>query len=486
MRQDDTNVGDGLFWRRSRATEVGVIADGRDYFRAAKQAMLAARHSIFLIGWDFDARIELEPEGSELAGPSKIGAFLNWLARENNGVQVRLLKWNLGVLRSLGRGETPLFILNWLGRSNVQLRLDSAHPVEAAHHMKLVVIDDALAFCGGIDVTVGRWDTPQHLEDDPHRRAPWGRHLKPWHDVTTCIRGAAVRDLGDLARERWRRATGEQLPAPAPALRDCEWPSLVRKDFCDVDVGIARTSPAFEDYPQVAEIEAVTLHLIRHAERTLYIENQYLASREMAEAIAARLDEPDGPEVVMIMPETADGWLEAKTMDSARARLLNLLRKADRHGRFRAYFPVNAAGTAIYVHAKVVIADERVLKIGSANLNNRSMGYDTECDVVIEAQCAADPAEVSRAIARRRNALLAEHLGLAPEAVAEVTEQAGGLVAGIDALGSETRCPGLRPVEARPLRPEEELIAETDLVDPERPKKLGSRIKDMLFSAVPG
>ncbi len=93
--------------------------------------------------------------------------------------------------------------------------------------------------------------------------------------------------------------------------------------------------------------------------------------------MAARLREPDGPEIVVVNPETADGWLEEKAMGSARARLLRLVRAADRFGRFRLYTPVAAGGTPIYVHAKVLVMDDRLLRIGSSNLNNRSLGYDT-------------------------------------------------------------------------------------------------------------
>ncbi len=196
-----------------------------------------------------------------------------------------------------------------------------------------------------------------------------------------------------------------------------------------MELGIARTGGRYKDYPEVTEIETVTLHLIRNAERTLYIENQYLASRRIAEAIADRLREQGGPEVVMVMPETADGWLEAKAMDSARARLLYLLREADRHNRLHAYYPLNEAGTSISIHAKVMIVDDRFLKIGSANLNNRSMGYDTEYDVVIDAHFSADPESVSSAIAQRRAMLLGEHFGIEQEVVNRSTAEQGGRLA---------------------------------------------------------
>jgi phospholipase D1/2 len=120
------------------------------------------------------------------------------------------------------------------------------------------------------------------------------------------------------------------------------------------------------------------------------------------------------------------------------------------------------------VHAKVLVADSRYLKIGSANLNNRSMGYDTECDVLLDATHAADEEATRRGILNVRASLLAEHLGLSTREVAKAISDQQSLVAAIEALNGAGR---LRRVEARPLKPEEEIIAETDLVDPERPKK---------------
>ena len=83
----------------------------------------------------------------------------------------------------------------------------------------------------------------------------------------------------------------------------------------------------------VREIEQLYLDLIARAERWIYAESQYFASRKIAEAIAKRLEEPDGPEIVIINPVQADGWLEQEAMDSARAQLLDALEKRDPHGR---------------------------------------------------------------------------------------------------------------------------------------------------------
>ena len=131
------------------------------------------------------------------------------------------------------------------------------------------------------------------------------------------------------------------------------------------------------------EVELLWLATIAAARRSVYVESQYFASRRIAEAIADRLREPDGPDVVVVNPWTADGWLSEKAMGTARARVLEMIREAD-VDRFRLYTPVTEQRAHI-VHAKVAVIDDRLLRLGSSNVNNRSMGLDTECDLAIEA-----------------------------------------------------------------------------------------------------
>ena len=152
----------------------------------------------------------------------------------------------------------------------------------------------------------------------------------PWHDATTCVSGPAAAALGELAATRWKLATGEKLE-PVNARSD-PWPDGLDPDFEDIGIGIARTQPEYEDQHQTGEIQTAKLAMIKTARKSVYIESQYFASRVIAEAIAERLAEEDGPEVVVINPEGAEGWLEAKFMDSARIRLMKLVRNADRHG----------------------------------------------------------------------------------------------------------------------------------------------------------
>lgn len=459
-------------WRIARAERLTCIVDAADYFRHAKAAMLRAEKRIMLIGWDFDTRIKFEPEGATLEGPNKLGEFLEWLPERRPGLDIYLLKWNIGAFSALARGMTPVFVLDWLTDPSLHFEIDGAHPVGAAHHQKILVVDDSIAFCGGIDMTVDRWDTPDHPDRSKYRREPSGKRYGPWHDVTTAVDGDAARALGDQARARWKAATGEELdPVPEP---ESIWPDDLEPTLRGVDVGIARTLPAYDGKDGVHEIEALYLSVIEKARHTLYLESQYLASRRIAEALAERLQEPDGPEIVVVIPRNADGWLERKAMDGARRALLHMLWEADVHGRFAAYYPVTAGGEPIYVHAKVVVMDETLLRIGSSNLNNRSMGFDTECDLAIE---SAEPGDaVGRAAVELRNILVAEHLDVDPEVIAEATKDGGSLISVIERLRGPGR--SLRPFERGTVSDEDSVLAESALADPERASRsFGRRIE---------
>ncbi|MFC4374533.1 phospholipase D-like domain-containing protein [Nocardia halotolerans] len=453
-------------WQIARADRLACIVDAADYFRHAKSAMLRARKRIVLIGWDFDTRIKFEPHGKTLEGPDRLGKFLAWLPKERPDLDIYLLKWNIGAFTAISRGMTPIFVVNWLTDRRLRFEMDGAHPVGAAHHQKIVVIDDALAFCGGIDMTVDRWDTGAHSDDNQFRIKPNGNPYGPWHDATTAVDGAAARAIGELARSRWEAATGQKL-APVDDAGETPWPSGLAPTMRSVDVGIARTSPELAGRAEVREVEALYLAAIAGATRWLYIESQYLASRKLAEAIAARLREPNGPEIVLVLPRHADGWLEQQAMDGARRRLLHMLWQADTEHRLGVYYPVTEAGIPIYVHAKVLVMDDRLLRVGSSNLNNRSMGFDTECDLAVEVTPDTVDAESLReAVTGIRRQLLCEHLGVESAKFDATLAETSSLLRTVEALRGEGR--SLVRFEPETVADEDSPLAESDLMDPER------------------
>lgn len=469
-------------WRVERADRLAVIIDAADYFAHLRDAILAAEYSVLMLGWDFDARVQLTPDQAD-DHPDHIGELLTYAVRRRPLLHIHLLKWDLGVIYTLGRGGTPFTILRWLMSRRIHYRLDHKHPPLATHHQKIVVIDDLLAFCGGIDITAGRWDTRRHLDRDVRRTTPSGSLCDPWHDATVAVDGDVARALGELARERWQRATGEILPAPptaSPKTRQQRWPQNLAPDFRHLEVAIARTIPQHEDQSEVREIEQLYLQAIARAERIIYIESQYFACRKIAEALAERVAERDGPEVIVINPESADGYLEEAAMSSARAKLMRLMHGADSRDRFRLYYPVTAERKPIYVHAKIMIIDDWLLRVGSSNLNNRSMGFDTECDLAFEAPTDSGR-EQRAAILALRNSLLAEHLGVTAADIVSAHEGENSLIKGIESLIGPGR--SLVRLEPEKLSDMEETLAESDLLDPERPPDLRRRLRRWLAGA---
>jgi len=283
-----------------------------------------------------------------------------------------------------------------------------------------------VGFCGGLDVTLRRWDRIEHRLDDPLRVDAAGLSYGPFHDVQAMVDGKAARALAEYVRTRWRRGTCRRPPALRPV--GDPWAKSVRPDLTNVDVGIARTHPEFEEQPPAREVEALFFDSIDHAERTIYIENQFMTCTRFAERLATRMRAKPGLEALIVAPKVHDSWIPERTMINGRARFMRILSDAGIADRVRLFYPEVREGERTgdtKVHSKVMIVDDVLLRIGSANLNNRSMGLDTECDLAIEARSEAD----RTAITRTRDSLLAHHCGATVDEIHQSLLQTGSLVA---------------------------------------------------------
>lgn len=461
-------------WRYVRASRAHVIVDGAAYFELVRDAMLNARQRIFFISWDFDTRVRLRGGRHwwnlrrRAQFPARLGAFVAWLVKQRPGLEVNLLNWNFGALRFLTRGSMLTDLVRWFFNPSIRFKFDSAHPFGCSHHQKIIVMDDCLAVCGGIDMAGRRWDTRAHLDGDTRRRRPDEEATYgPWHDVTMMMEGEVAGALAELGRERWRQSGAGLLP-PCAEQKESPWPEPLAAEFRDVEIGIARTKAHYRGVSEIREVEALFLEHIARARRFIYAETQYFASRRIAEAIAARLAEPDPPEIVLINPLLSDGRLEQIAMDLPRSRLFSALTEVDHARRFRIFVPLTAGGTPIYVHSKLMIVDDEILRIGSANMNNRSMGMDTEADVFLDAARPGN-GHIVPAIRRLRHSLLAEHCGLDIEKVAEMLDLHGSMARMIDNAPKQGK--RLDPFAPRPLANREKALADSDLLDPERPEE---------------
>ena len=454
-------------WRVERAERASFLIHGDVYFRAFRSAALQARHTIFILGWDFDSRIRMLIDRESDGFPDPLGEFLHALLIRRRQLHIYVLTWDFHMIYWKEREW-------WLpsklaAHRRLHFFKDGAHPVGASHHQKIVVIDDTLAFVGGLDFAQCRWDTSHHIARHPNRVLLDETPCRPFHDVQLMVNGPVASALGELARDRWRAATRRNLPLTEHGRPDPLWPEDVTADLSDVPVGIARTAPGFGTSASVGEVEALFLDSLNSARRYIYIETQYLTSRTVADCLATRLQDPKGPEIVMVLHPNSDGWLEQHTMDVLRGRVLEQLRAADRFHRLNLNYPKvpDLRGQCISMHSKVCIIDDEVVRVGSANLSNRSMGFDTECDLAIEA--SGNPA-IRESIAAFRHRLLAEHLGVTSDDVGRELKKDGSLIGAVERLRGGSRTLGY--FDGSVSADVNEVVPDEAFIDPSRPYEM--------------
>lgn len=443
-------------WRREVAHRFSILMENEAYFDALSSALQKAERSIVILGWQFDPRTHLDPETRPSEKQFEIGHQLRMLVKRKPDLDVRLLIWKSPLLIAASQGFYPHRAQRWFRKRMVEFRMDAPGPIGACHHQKVIVIDDRVAFCGGGDISTDRWDSEEHLDGDPRRALPNGLICKARHEVMSVMDGPAARALGDLARERWFKATWERT-VPDEIETD-PWPDGVAVQMREVPVGIARTEPKWGGRHEVRENETLHLESIRRARKLIYLENQYFTSPLIAAALAERLAEVDGPEVVVVSTGKSPSWFDSMTMDTARAEVLYRLEQADKYNRFFAFAPLTVQGDRIIVHAKVSIIDDRLLRIGSTNLNNRSMGLDTECDIAAEPTDEAGQA----VILKHRHRTIGHWIGVPAEDFAAMEAVMGSTGAAICSFGSDR----LKPLGSAPPTAVQRIIAEWQLGDP--------------------
>lgn len=393
-------------WKASTATRATLLIDGDEYFCALRATLLKARRQILIAGWDLDTRIMLPASGCAAGtdeAPLELGDLLGFLVATRPGLEIHVLRWDHHAIYSRDRQSDtgPR-----LARRGIHFHSDAAHPVTGCVHHKIVVVDDAIAFCGGIDLTHQRWDRRGHEPDETARRDHLGHQYAPTHDTQLCVTGPVARLLSDYIRACWCISAGK-YPRRVQQASDL-WPDGVRVDFRDVRTAIARTLPPRGGCAGVREVEDLYLAAIADARDELYIENQYFTSTRIAGALAAQFDRNPGLQGLLVGSRRPRTWIEHHTMGHGRMRFQQVLQAAGVTDRLPLLAALNRAGQGIIVHSKIAFFDDRLFTVGSANLNRRSMGFDVECNLALEAQTDAQ----RRALRSLRNRLIGEHLDL--------------------------------------------------------------------------
>jgi phosphatidylserine/phosphatidylglycerophosphate/cardiolipin synthase-like enzyme len=368
---------------------IEIFVDGSDALPAMVRAMRQARQRVLLAGWFFSAEFRLERDPP--------GLTLDELVRELGArIDVHVLAWAGAPLPLFRPGRRDVRAeLTHLGRHpGVHVAADPRERPMHCHHEKLVIIDDARAFIGGIDLTDlagDRLDTPGH----PYRGS------LGWHDAASLVSGPLAPEVSAHYRMRWHEVTGEAL-APLPA----EEPTRG-----GVTAQLVRTVPEhiYDALPRGEfTILAAYLGALRAARRLIYLENQFLWSSEVVEILRDKLRNPPCDEfrIVVLLPSRPNNGA-----DDTRGQLGVLVEADDDARRFLActlYAPGASDAEKVYVHAKIGIVDDRWLTLGSANLNEHSLFNDTEVNIVVQDEALA------RATRQR---LFAEHLELPEDEV---------------------------------------------------------------------
>ena len=430
-------------WKLSNATRASLLVDGEQYFAVLREALLQAREQILIAGWDFDSRILLPPPkncgpSDELAcAPLELGELLGYLLRTRPGLRIDVVRWDY---HWLYRSDREADTREKLTRLGVHFHEHDGHPVTGCVHYKVVVIDDVLAFCGGMDLTHNRWDTCSHDPEDANRCDCTGSYM-PVHDTQLCVAGPVAAHLGNYLRDQWPSPTD----APAqPKLHDAFWPKSLPVDFANIRTGICRTQPNTVG-DNVREIEAFYLAAIGATQRTMYIENQYFTSTRIAQAIADRCRAEPALQGLLVGMERPKTHIELHTMGYGRRQFHEVLNEAGVNQRV----PLVAAtsgGIGINLHSKTAIFDDRWLTVGSANLNRRSMGFDVECNLVLEATTDTHRRAMKRLLVR----LIAEHAGMTVEQ-AEAAIKRQGLARMPDLASGSRRLELLQPLNPEPI-----------------------------------
>jgi phosphatidylserine/phosphatidylglycerophosphate/cardiolipin synthase-like enzyme len=341
---------------------VEILIDGAEALPRIAAELRNAKSHVHIAGWHVSPWFELERDGRT----TEVRSLLEELAER---VDVRLLLWAgspLPLFRP-ARDDVDGARHALAFGSRIQVALDAKERPMHCHHEKIVVVDDRVAFVGGIDLTTlagDRFDTSAHR----------ARGTVGWHDAAAVVRGPLVRDVAEHFRLRWHDVAEEELPEPKASRR-----------AGDVTLQFVRTVPerVYDALPrgEFRIVEAYT-RAFRSAQRLIYLENQFFWSSELAEILQEKLANPpsDDFRLVLVLPTNPNNG-----GDDTRGQLADLIECDDGAGRLLAC-TLTALGDQgpcpVYVHAKVGIVDDHWLTLGSANLNEHSMFNDTEVNLV--------------------------------------------------------------------------------------------------------
>jgi phospholipase D1/2 len=435
-------------WDISDAKETGLLIDGRDYYRVFYRAASEAERYILICGWQFDSDVSLVrgqdvPEGNDIG----LLSFLNGLCEKNNDLRIYILAWNFNAIYGIDREWFQKWYFNWTTNDRLKFCFDACHCLGASHHQKFAVVDGFVAFLGGLDLCSSRWDDRDHCADNSNRINTDKNTYGPFHDIQSYHTGSVAGKLAELFRERWRIVCCEELDIPQ-ASGKMQLDFAGQLPIASHRVAISRTQAKTDDGKQesIQEIRQLFVDAIESAERIIYIENQYFSSNAIFGALSKRMKQKARSrlQIVLVLAKDANAFVEKVSIGIAQAKVVGRLKElaAETGHCLGVYYSACSADDGqevpTYIHSKSFLVDDRFLSVGSANMNNRSMGLDTEINVTWEA--SPNQNALVRSIRNIRANLVAEHIGSKDPKEVRRLGSVEGLVDYLDRLANGGSC----------------------------------------------
>jgi phosphatidylserine/phosphatidylglycerophosphate/cardiolipin synthase-like enzyme len=449
----DDHLPEGVAW--STGNRVRPLVHGRPYMAELHERVSALGEGdlLYFVDWrgDPDQRLTDDPASTVSA---------TFAAAARRGADVRGLLWRSHWNKLGFHSEKSRLLGIEIDEAGGQCLRDMRVRTGGSHHQKFVVLrhrDDPsrdIAYLGGIDLCHSRRDDIEHHGDDQVIAMPQAFGRRPaWHDVHVAIEGPGVFDVETTFRERWEDSTpltlnpgrllsslaqrepltprplGEQTPPPPPPPSDAH-----------EAVQVLRTYPAIlpKGYDFAPDGERSVAHAntraVKHAQRLVYLEDQYLWSQEVGRHFGTALRENPELRLIAVIPlvPDEDGALTLPPQLYGRKLAMDLLLEAG-GDRVAVYGLTSEAGFPIYVHSKVCVIDDVWASVGSDNFNRRSWSSDSEiaCAVQDTRVTSRDSGQAPRdAFALRvRRELVSEHLGVGLDQVPDDPDRVWDLMA---------------------------------------------------------
>jgi cardiolipin synthase len=363
--------------------DVRILVDGVEAFTRISTIVLAARSRVWITVSFVDLHVHI---------PGAAMTFLELVdSVAARGIDVRLLFWwsefpGIGSFRGDDHEIKELAARD----TNVRMRWD--HIRHGCHHQKTWVVDGTHAFVGGINITEEALSEPSHTGPG-------------FHDVFCEVEGSAAADVAANFIDRWNQASitrerGLAFPSidhagdlDEPVAPDAPTPAA---HLGDARVQIVRTIPGglytgtrgwhaehrFDLGDGETSVCETTHAWIESAERSIYIENQFLMDPATIRCLRDAAER--GVEVIAVVPGEPDPNLllyPKEDMERTRTALTGIS-DAENLGLF-ALTHTDTTAQPIYVHSKLMIVDDRRLMLGSANIWPPSFTTDSELDVCV-------------------------------------------------------------------------------------------------------